>query len=139
MKFVFKKMNKKGFSLIELIVVIAILAIIAAVAIPRFAGIQDKSEIKADATTASEIVNAARIQESDTGTAVVAGNPATTVSSEYMIVPATAQSGTAFAITGGGANPYVVTWTVSGGNYNNYTVTVTENDDFDFDTDVVAP
>lgn len=63
-----KKMNKKGFSLIELIVVIAILAIIAAIAIPRFALIQARSEVKSDASTASEIVNSARIYASDNPT-----------------------------------------------------------------------
>lgn len=38
-----KKRNKKGFTLIELIVVIAILAILAAILIPRFVGFQDKA------------------------------------------------------------------------------------------------
>ena len=42
-----KKNNKKGFTLIELIVVIAILAILAAIAIPRFAGFQDNANEKA--------------------------------------------------------------------------------------------
>jgi type IV pilus assembly protein PilA len=65
MKIMRKKLNKRGFSLIELIVVIAILAIIAAVAIPRFAGIQARSEIKADATTAAEIISATRVMMSD--------------------------------------------------------------------------
>ena len=32
--------NKKGFTLVELIIVIAIIAIIAAIAVPKFTGIQ---------------------------------------------------------------------------------------------------
>ena len=45
-----KKQNKKkkGFTLIELIIVIAIIAILAAIAIPNFLSIQRKSKVKAD-------------------------------------------------------------------------------------------
>jgi len=45
------------------------LGILAAIAIPRFAGIQDQAKIDADAATAKSIVSAARIfdaQENDT-------------------------------------------------------------------------
>jgi type IV pilus assembly protein PilA len=50
--------KRKGFTLIELIVVIAILAILAAIAIPRFAGTQDKAKLSADRATARTIVSA---------------------------------------------------------------------------------
>lgn len=135
-----KMYNKKGFSLIELIVVIAILAIIAAVAIPRFAAIQERSEIKADATTAAEVVNAARIQEQDrnNGTVVVlAGAVAGTselLIADYMTIP-TPQAGGSFTLSGGGTNPYQVVWTTGDGR----TATVTENVKFDYDTHVVTP
>ncbi|MDD3242746.1 MAG: prepilin-type N-terminal cleavage/methylation domain-containing protein [Eubacteriales bacterium] len=39
-----KRKNKKGFTLIELIVVIAVLAILAAVAIPNFVGMSDRAK-----------------------------------------------------------------------------------------------
>ncbi|MGV1066863.1 prepilin-type N-terminal cleavage/methylation domain-containing protein [Clostridium perfringens] len=56
-----KKQNKKkkGFTLIELIIVIAIIAILAAIAIPNFLGIQRKSKIKADIASAKTIYDAA--------------------------------------------------------------------------------
>ena len=38
-----KKMNKKGFTIVELVIVIAVIAILAAVMIPTFSGIIDKA------------------------------------------------------------------------------------------------
>jgi type IV pilus assembly protein PilA len=43
-----KQRNKKGFTLIELIVVIAILGILALIAIPRFAGFTDRAKVGND-------------------------------------------------------------------------------------------
>ena len=38
-----KKMNKKGFTIVELVIVIAVIAILAAVLIPTFSGIIEKA------------------------------------------------------------------------------------------------
>ncbi|EGT3615579.1 prepilin-type N-terminal cleavage/methylation domain-containing protein [Clostridium perfringens] len=55
-----KKQNKKkkGFTLIELIIVIAIIAILAAIAIPNFLSIQRKAKVKADIASAKTIYDA---------------------------------------------------------------------------------
>lgn len=50
--------NKKGFTLIELIVVIVIIGILAAIVIPRLTGFTEKANISADKAT-YEIVNTA--------------------------------------------------------------------------------
>lgn len=53
-----KNMKKKGFTLIELIVVIAILGILAAVLIPKFTGFQDKARNTQAITDAKQIATA---------------------------------------------------------------------------------
>lgn len=53
------KGKKKGFTLIELIIVIAIIAILAAVAIPKFGQITKDANIKADIASAKTIHQAA--------------------------------------------------------------------------------
>lgn len=53
--------NKKGFTLIELIVVIAILGILGAITVPKFGGFRESAAEKADKATAATIANAARL------------------------------------------------------------------------------
>lgn len=50
--------NRKGFTIIELIVVIAILAILAAIAIPSFIGITQEAENKVALSNAASIATA---------------------------------------------------------------------------------
>lgn len=114
--------NRKGFTLIELIVVIAIMGILAVIAVPRFLDIQARAAINSDAAAAEEMINAARIVETeqfsavDPGTALTAGADwAATVTGgdTYMVLPITPQSGGAFAVALSG-DDYQVTWTPTG-------------------------
>ncbi len=53
--------NRKGFTLIELIVVLAVLAIIMAIAVPRFLGVQEKAKVDSDYSTGALIAKTAEL------------------------------------------------------------------------------
>ena len=47
--------NRKGFTLIELIVVLGVLAIIMAISVPKYLGIQQQAKVDADIATLGQI------------------------------------------------------------------------------------
>jgi prepilin-type N-terminal cleavage/methylation domain-containing protein len=59
-----RKKNRKGFTLIELIVVVAILAILAAIAIPSFVGLQERAQVGVDIAAATSIAGAVNVYNS---------------------------------------------------------------------------
>ncbi len=71
-----KRLNKKGFTLVELIIVIAIIAILAAVLAPQYIKYVEKSRRANDLQMADSLlseVNIALTDAADAGTAITAG------------------------------------------------------------------
>lgn len=62
-----KKMNNKGFSLVELIVVIAIMAVLIGVLAPQFLKYVEKSRQSTDVQNVQEIKSAIEVYVADTG------------------------------------------------------------------------
>jgi len=61
-KMIQKNMNKKGFTLVELIIVIAVMAILAAIVIPRMSGITESFREKADERSCETIARELEIR-----------------------------------------------------------------------------
>lgn len=61
-----KKTNKKGFTIVELVIVIAVIAILAAVLIPTFSGIVKAAKLSADKQTVRQLNVALATGDADT-------------------------------------------------------------------------
>ena len=64
--------NKKGFTIVELVIVVAVIAILAAVLIPTFSGIINKAKLTSDQKAVREMNNAIAMESATTLDAAIA-------------------------------------------------------------------
>ena len=60
-----KKMNNKGFSLVELIIVIAIMAVLVGILAPQYLKYVENSRISADKTSVDQVASAVKVALTD--------------------------------------------------------------------------
>lgn len=68
-----KKMDNKGFSLVELIIVIAIMVILVAVLAPQYLRYVERSRVSTDTQTTVEFINAMQVVAADPEITLVSG------------------------------------------------------------------
>ena len=101
-KFLNKKKNNKGFSLVELVIVIAILAILVGILAPQYTKYVEKSRKAADATNLEELVTAFKTAASDGDDQIKAGTYTITIGTSASVTVsdgATAQATVASLIS----------------------------------------
>lgn len=128
-----KKMNNKGFSLVELIIVIAIMAVLVGILAPQYLKYVNNSKVSTDITNAESFATAVNVaiadsnpgitsdamSASDLATAIGVTLPTSKLDSSYTWTITYSRSGGVTAMTLNGKAIYPDP-TVSGGYYTTY-------------------
>ena len=101
--------KRKGFTLIELIVVVAILGILAAIAVPRFASTQTNAKNKAHNANVRTIESAVSVYVANTNTPLDDMDDISVLVPNYLqAVPANPTGGNAYTINNGVVSPALI-------------------------------
>lgn len=100
-KFLKKRLNQKGLTLVELLAVVVILGIIAAIAVPAIGGIIDNTKVSAHEANETMVQNAAKLyylgEMDSTGTQTAASVDTELVQKGYLeAVPEDPDTGSAY-------------------------------------------
>ena len=87
-----KKLNNKGFSLVELIIVIAIMAVLIGVLAPQYLKYVEKSRQSADIDSISAMVSAVEIYNTDPSHTTVTGAIASSAKNTNLTIDADIQT-----------------------------------------------
>ena len=93
-KFLNKKKNNKGFSLVELVIVIAILAILVGILAPQYTKYVEKSRKSADVSNLENLVTAFKTAASDGADDIAAGTYTITIATDKSSVALKSDKGT---------------------------------------------
>ena len=94
-----KRNNKKGFSLVELIIVVAILAILVGVLAPQYLKYVEKSRKSTDVSNLDSLVGAVKVAAADTDYNISAGTYKIVMGQDNTTITYTAGTGTTDNLT----------------------------------------
>ena len=120
-----ERMNNKGFSLVELIIVIAIMAVLIVVLAPQYLKYVEKSRNSTDITNATEIVTALQVYASDPDATTPIPDAAFDIKISNADVTLTGYAKDALEEAGLADSGKLTTRCVSRSNWTNYTITAT--------------
>lgn len=120
-----KKLNNKGFSLVELIIVIAIMAVLIGVLAPQYLKYVERSRQSADLDTVDSMVSSVEIYSADPANNIVSGTITCSATGDITADAATLAALQDAGLASSTANTSTVLATMKSNAYKNWTISFT--------------